>query len=341
MQRSWPWQITLLLVLPLALISTATHAEEPVRLIFDTDMGNDVDDALALGMIHALQSRKACRLLAVTVTKDNELAAAYIDAVNTFYGRGDVPIGVVRDGKTPEAGKFLPLARQTDNGRQRFPHDLVSGKNAPEATSLLRRILSEQPDGSVVMVQVGFSTNYARLLATGPDRHSDLSGQELVKKKVRLLSVMAGAFQMIRGNKRYREYNIIKDIPAAKTLADQWPTPIVYSGFEIGIAIPYPAESIQQDFDYVTHHPLAEAYYLYNPPPHNRPTWDLTSVLYAVYPNRDFFDLSPPGQVTVEADGFTSFNKREDGRHRYLIATPEQAIRVKEAFVQLASQPPE
>jgi len=32
-------------------------AVEPLSIVFDTDIGNDVDDVLALGMIHALQSR--------------------------------------------------------------------------------------------------------------------------------------------------------------------------------------------------------------------------------------------------------------------------------------------
>ncbi len=48
-------------------------------------------------MIHALQSRGVCDLLAVTVTKDHELAGPFVDAVNTFYGRPKIPIGVVRD----------------------------------------------------------------------------------------------------------------------------------------------------------------------------------------------------------------------------------------------------
>ena len=72
---------------------------------------------------------------------------------------------------------------------------------------------------------------------------------------------------------------------------------MVYSGFEIGIALPYPAISIERDYGYVPHHPLAEAYIRYIPPPHNRPTWDLTSVLYAILGDRGYFDLSPPGKV--------------------------------------------
>jgi purine nucleosidase len=62
-------------------------------------------------------------------------------------------------------------------------------------------------------------------------------------------------------------------------------------------------------------------------------------VLYAVYPNRGYFKLSPTGTVTVEDDGFTSF-KASKGKHRYLIADKEHIIRVTEALVQLSSQPP-
>jgi hypothetical protein len=148
---------------------------------------------------------------------------------------------------------------------------------------------------------------------------------------------MAGSF---RATPRDREYNVVQDLPAAKKLVANWPTPIVWSGFEIGIAVPYPAVSIERDFAYVPHHPAAEAYYLYNPPPHERPTWDLTSVLYAVRPDRAYFGLSAPGRVTVEEDGFTGFTPAPDGRDRYLLLNKAQVVQVKEALVQLASQPP-
>ena len=47
-------------------------------------MGNDVDDALALAMLHAFQSRHEVNLIAVTVTKDNQFAAPYVDLVILF-----------------------------------------------------------------------------------------------------------------------------------------------------------------------------------------------------------------------------------------------------------------
>ena len=52
--------------------SAISTAQAAVNIIFDTDMGNDVDDALALAMLHAFQTRHEVNLLAVTITKDNK-----------------------------------------------------------------------------------------------------------------------------------------------------------------------------------------------------------------------------------------------------------------------------
>ncbi len=326
-------------ILFLLVAGSPVQADDPVGLVFDTDMCGDVDDVLALGMIHAMQSRGDARLLAVTVSVDDARAAPFVDLVNTFYGRDSIPIGAVGAGGPRENCKYLPMVDIRDQDRLRYPHDQAE---FPLATQLLRKVLAAQPDQSVVIVQVGFSTNLARLLDTTGDDISPLTGIELVKAKVRFLSLMAGAFAPVEGNARYLEYNVIMDIPSCAKLVTRWPTEMVFSGFEIGMAVRYPAASIERDYRYVPHHPLAEAYYLYLPPPHNRPTWDLTSVLYAVYPERGYFELSPPGDVTVEEDGFIEFVPNPRGRSRYLILPDEaRKARVLEALVQLASQPPD
>ena len=108
----------------------------------------------------------------------------------------------------------------------------------------------------------------------------------------------------------------------------------------MGIAVPYPGKSIECDFRYAANHPVADAYRLFAKMPYDRPTWDLTSVLVAVLPDRGYFVLSPAGQVTVENDGFTSFQVVEKGRDRYLVLPPESRDRVVEALIQLVSQPP-
>lgn len=324
----------------LAAQSVPSGVPGPVPLIFDTDIGNDCDDVLAMGVIHSLQSRGHCRLVGVTITKDHEQCAPFVDAINTFYGRGDIPIGVCHSGVTRQQSRFTGLVNDKDGDRDRYPHDLRRGQDAPDAVALLRKLLAAEADGSVVIAQVGFSTNLSNLLKSPPDDVSPLTGRELVRQKVRLLSVMAGAFAPINGQPHY-EYNVVEDIPSAKVLAAEWPTEIVYSGFEIGLAAPYPAVSIERDYQYVPHHPLKEAYVLYEPPPHNRPTWDLTSVLYAVLPDRGYFGLSDRGTVTVDDKGLTTFQATAEGKHRYLTLTPEQQVRVVEALVQLSSEPPQ
>ncbi len=317
--------------------SPAVSAQAPPNIIFDTDMGNDIDDALALAMLHAFQSRHEANLIAVTVTKDNQWAAPYIDLVDTFYGRSEIPIGMVRNGKTPEASPMIqvPSERRRADGSFVYPHRILDGSQAPEAVSLLRQTLAKQPDGSVVIVQVGFSTNLARLLETKPDAASPDDGPTLVRKKVRLLSVMGGNFADGKS-----EFNLAKDVPAAVKLFHDWPTPIVVSGFEIGVALPFPAERIEHDFGYVQDHPVADAYRAYMKMPYDRPTWDLTAVLYAVRSEGNYFSLSPSGTISILPDGSSRFEASAAGNHRYLVLKDEQRARTLEALILLASQPP-
>ncbi|MCS7043976.1 MAG: nucleoside hydrolase [Bryobacteraceae bacterium] len=297
----------------------AALAAPPVPVIYDTDMGNDIDDALALAMLHALDARGEIRLLAVTVTKDNPWAARYVSAVNRFYGRGDIPVGLVREGVTREEGNYVRRAIEQGG----WPHDT----DFPEAVGLLRRVLAEEADGSVVLVQVGFSTNLARLLdAPG--------GRELASRKVKLLSVMAGDFT--GGGP---EYNVKEDIPSARKLAAEWPGPIVWSGFEVGKTIRYPARSIERDFAWTPRHPVVDGYRLYMKFPYDRETWDLTAVLYAARPTDGYFTVSGPGWVRIDERGMTRFEPDPAGRHRHLIVDDLQRARALEAMVWLASQP--
>jgi inosine-uridine nucleoside N-ribohydrolase len=312
--------------------------EHPVRLIFDTDVGNDIDDALALGVIHALQDRGECQLLAVTITKDDNYSAPFVDLVNTFYGRSGIPVGVVKHGKTPEDGRYTRIVCQArDNGDYRYPRHLASNKEATDAVSLMRRSLACQPDRSVVFVVTGFSTNLARLLESSSDEHSAMAGQALVARKCRLLSIMAGMYSL---NNNHKEYNVVTDLPSARRVFAEWPTPIVASGFEIGLTIQFPAVAVERDFRYVRHHPLREAYSAFMEMPYDRPAWDLTSVLYAVRPDRGFFGLSEAGTIQIDEEGTTRLVPSPGGTHHYLTVDEHQVTRACEALVQLASQPP-
>jgi inosine-uridine nucleoside N-ribohydrolase len=310
------------LLLALAFAMPASAAT-PLHIVFDTDMGNDVDDALALAMLHGFISRGEVKLLAVTVSKDNPWAAEYVQMENEYYGRGGIPVGLVHDGKTKEDGNYV---RQVCEMHGRHP-----GKYR-EAVDLLRKTLAQEQDGAVSMIQVGFSTNLARLLDSPPDQYSPLSGMDLVKKKVRLLTVMAGNFAADN-----REYNVFTDIPAANNVFTNWPTPIYFSGFEVGEAVLYPAVSIENDFP--ADNPVGQAYKAYMKMPYDRPSWDLTTVLYDLRPDRGYFDLSPPGKVTVTENGLTHFEPSAQGNRYFLKVSPVQAAMVRDACVWLSSQP--
>jgi inosine-uridine nucleoside N-ribohydrolase len=229
----------------------------------------------------------------------------------------------------------MPAQMQREGGALLYPRSLQDGTHAPEATALLRRILAAEQDEAVTIIQVGFSTNLARLLDMPGDAASPLAGPELVARKVRALFLMAGNFA---GGKA--EYNIKTDLLSAQKLFNQWPTPIVVSGFEVGNSILYPARSIENDFKYTAHHPIVDAYRAYMKMPYDRPTWDLTAVLAAVRPDRDYFSLSPAGRITVAPDGRTPFVPSAAGKHRYLKVDATQRARILEAFLYLVTQPP-
>ena len=318
--------------------SAAVNAQKPTGVIFDTDMGNDIDDALALAMLHAMESRGEVKILAVTVTKDNEWAAPYCDLVDTFYGRSRIPVGMVRDGKTPESSPMIegPANERTKDGAYVYPHALLHGADSENATMLLRKTLASQADHSVVVIQVGFSTNLTRLLGTGGDGFSALDGVGLARAKVKQLVLMGGDFATGK-----QEFNIQKDVPSARELFAKWPTPIVASGFEIGLALPFPATAIETKFSYVANHPVADSYRRFMRMPYDRPTWDLTAVLYAARPEAGYFELSKTGTVTIDDDGGTKFVPNVGGNTRYLILDRAKVPQILDAMISLAAQRPD
>ncbi len=318
---------------------------QPVPVIFDTDLGNDADDALALAILHNMQTRGKCRILGVTLTKDHPDAARLAYAINTFYGRPEIPVGAIHDGATKEAGQYLTqtLATKNADGTLSFP---VAENFAPaDSVALLRKLLATAEDNSVVIIQVGFSTNLARLLDTPGDAISPLDGKTLAAQKVRLLSIMAGDFRDGgTGNREHAEYNVGCDIPSATKMYPAWPGEAVFSGFEVAEGIHMQPVNMLNDYSAASRgkekHIIQEAYRHYRGLESSQPTWDLTSVLYVLRPEpgRGYFSLSQRGTVTVNSRGITIFTPSEDGKHRYFQVDHDQRTRTAEAFVNLCSE---
>lgn len=123
------------------------------------------------------------------------------------------------------------------------------------------------------------------------------------------------------------------------------PAPIIFdtdmgNDIDDALAILFPARGIEEDFAYVKNHPIAAAYRAYKQIPYDRPTWDLTSVLYAIRPERGYFSLSPPDVLVVDDEGKTRLEEKPGGKHRYLIVNEARKPRILEALTLLSSQPP-
>ncbi len=288
---------------------------EPVPIILDADMESDVDDVGALALLHALADRGEARILAVMICAANPHSAACTDRINTYFGRGDVPIGNVKG--TPVSSPSRPgeaVLRDSRYARQiaeTFPGTLAGGDGAPNATALYRRILAAQPDRSVVVVTIGYATNLRNLLASGPDEHGTLTGVELVRQKVARWVCMGGNFV-----KRQTEANLVGDAPASTYALDHWPTPIVFSGWEIGAAIHTGSKLAEVP----ANSPVRRAYELYRGRVGGtRESWDQSAVLFAVRGIGNYWSLSPPGRVRVE-NGISRYEADPGGGHAYLIA---------------------
>jgi len=321
----------------------AVHAfcgEEKMNVIFDTDMGNDVDDALALDMLYKYADQKKVNVLGIMISKNNRFAAEFTDIMATWHGHQDIPVGVVKNGTDDEhdAVNYAQIVSEMqENGVPVFQRSGIKYEFLPEAAKLYRKILSVQPDHSITIISVGLFTNLAQLLGTEADEFSDLNGKDLVSKKVKYLTVMAGSF----GGNVIASYNIRKDVKSASKVFSEWPTRIVASPAEVGIKIRYPASSIMNDFNWSKFHPLVEAYKVYLPMPYDRPTWDLTNLLYAIdNSNSWYFEESGDGTIIVDELGYTHFQRELDGMHSYISVSEEKLDTIKQYFVNLIRRKP-
>ena len=297
----------------------------PVPIIFDTDFGPDVDDVGALAILHAMADRDEAEILGVMVsTSENVDSPRAVDVVNTYYGRPDIPIGL-SDRSAPMFNS--PYTAQIGSS---FESEEVPN---PSATSLYRQLLAAQADKSVTIVSVGFQSNLDDLLLSGPDEFSPLNGADLVAEKVKLWVAMAGQFPNSYHHPHGGEFNLLVDLRASIITTALWPTPIVFSGFEVGSAIMTGGVlqvAVPED------NPVREAYRLYTGGD-NRQSWDLTAVWYAVRGATDFFDTCF-GRIEVEADGHNAWDPNASG-HAYLSMNVEAEL-VAKALDELLITPP-
>lgn len=317
--------LTLLTVLFFS--GNAVIAQMPV--IFDTDIGNDIDDVLALQMLFNYEKASKIKLLGITISKSNPRVIDYLDGYCRLNKRNEMPLGYAYNGVNPENGKYVSTSLDTLIGGKKilFPKRSIKS-GLPEGYKLLRKLLASQKDRSVTIIAVGPETNIANLINSKGDEYSPLTGVELVRKKVKLLSLMGGEYSDAFD---FSEWNIEQDVKAATAVFAKWPTEIVASGYEVGNKLLYPYQSILNDFK--EGHPLPVSYKVYSKVPYDRQTWDLTSVLHTVEPDLKYFGLSAHGNIVIDDKGKSVFTQTKNGKHRYLTIEDNAVERTLQALV--------
>jgi len=285
----------------------------PVKVIFDTDMLGDCDDAGAMALLHKLVDSGEAEILAVVVNSDNteKAVGAAVDVINTYYGRPDIPLGAYHGTECKQM-----RGNYTVQLRDEFPHDAPSDDKLPSALTLYRKTLAEAADGEVVIISVGFLFNLRDLLNSPADEISPLTGEELVRRKVKELVLMGGQFP--QSDPKKGEFNFAWTQPlCAKDVMARWPTPVLLSGFEIGkelitgqpLAATPPANPVRRAYELFRGNCLLKG----------RQSWDLTAVLAAVRDPQIYWTLSEPGTCMVSDIGTNTWLADPSGKHRYLI----------------------
>ncbi|MBC8603632.1 DUF4038 domain-containing protein [Parabacteroides acidifaciens] len=260
------------------------------RVIVDTDIDSDVDDAGTLAMLYTLHKQHKINLLGTIVTSDDPFAATCVSAFNAFYGMGQLPLGFL-EGQS----SLKNHSRYTRQISEEFPHDLASWRDAEAATHTYRKLLAESPDHSVVILTIGHLSSLQKLLQSSADQYSPLNGKQLVEAKVRKWYCMGGLFP------EGKEANFSRPDPASTVYClANWTKDVVFCGWEIGQQVVTGDAALKAKLP--REYPMYRAYELYNNF-QGRASWDqVTAFLLSDEASR-YFELDNAGSCQLQADG--------------------------------------
>ena len=291
-----PMAAMLILILRLGILHGAEH--DCPAVIFDTDMGSDCDDAGALAVLHALADAGELRILGVVFSSGkNRYGVGTCDAINTYYGRGDLPLGQYHG--TDVGDPRNSYTKQIATNTKRFGHDIVD--KSPDLVATYISILESQPDHSVTICTVGHPHGLVHLL-----RHP--SGKKLVRRKVRRWVAMG------TGGWNFQKMGMSD---YSQELLDNWPMPFFIS--PSGKTIQTGHRLLPQT---PKSNPVREAYRLWNTGTaisEGRSSWDQVAVLFIARP--ELFKLEGKGRLARLPDGKVVWDPQED-RSKHFLVTP-------------------
>lgn len=284
---------------------------EKTNVLLDLNIDGDCTNLGALAVLHVLADQNKANILSTTACFNSPLATGCIKAINSYYGRGNIPVGILHRQEPTHPTPFMKPVNET------FRPEHPDGEDAPDTVEIMRKTLAALPDDSAVMAVVGCFASAAALLQSGPDSISPLTGQELAERKIRRIVAMAGQFTTF-GDGSFGENNIVVQIPAAKYVVEHWNKELVFSGYEIGIRVRTLKEFREHGSE---RHPLRMIYRIHNGEdgaPEGNPSWDHTAVMEAVSPGR-YFNRHEFGRIKVDDQGITTWHDDPKCKHTYLL----------------------
>ncbi len=275
-----------------------------VKVILDTDMGSDCDDVGALAMLNEYENQGKAEILSVIYSSGViPYGAGVIDAINRYYGNDSIPIGANHGnlvGDPVDKMQAEKLSKDTEAFKNRF----IKNTDVMEQTILNRSILKNQPDHSVVYITIGHTKGLYELLVSKPDTISDLSGMELVQRKVKKWVALGALKASNEENYYVRDWNFFFNGTAdyTKFLVENFPKPIYFvdAGSDI-----MTGESL---IDTPNGNIVRTAYrdWLWNVEKKTlkdqRPSWDLMTVYYAVESPENYFEIVGKGYLEFDTE---------------------------------------
>ncbi len=276
-------------------------------------MLTDCDDAGALAVLHALADQGECEILATVCSVSDVDSAVTVAAINAYFGRPDLPLGVVRGKSVMMKSKFAgPVAKE-------FRERTKFAAKISDSVAVYREVLEKQPDASVVIVTLGYLTNLKTLLEQ-PATADRLSGVELIKRKVKTFVCLGGNFvgHPPRDDLKLGNVNFQRDAESAAFVIKSWPGKIVFVGREIG-SVPSGLELGKSLAKTPADNPVRRAYeHYFDGQLRDRHVADLTAVLYAVRGLRDYWEIEEHGYMDLQPDMKFTWKFDADRNQAYL-----------------------
>ncbi len=311
--------------------------QDPVRIIFDTDMGSDCDDAGALALLHTYAGQGKAEILACIYSSGKvPYGAGVVEAINIYYGRGEIPVGATYDNEVGDPVDKMTaekLARDT----AAFHNAIIHNRDAEEQTRLNRKILASSVDGSITYVTVGHTKGLYDLLVSEPDDISPLSGYDLVRNKISRW-VALGALGAANKEGNYsKDWNFFfnQTAPYTKYLTENFPCPIYYvdggSNAMTGKSLKTtsPGNIVRTAYrDWLWN-------YSQKTLDDQRPSWDLATVFYAVEGRGDFMENRGEGWLEFDLEKGCRWHdgRKEDRPVQYYIHQKEGTDQAFSAYL--------